>query len=470
MRVDYRPEKRNRIVFGGLLVLLIWAPIPLGSNREWSSLWLSAGLQILLAIWLVSHAQRTSRLPRFFATVRIPLVAFCVWIAYVAAQLIALPYGLATYLSPGTTALYAALPEAIPKAYIPLTVDRAETASSVLRYVGYFCVFLLMLAVVTTPRRVRIVLMVMMGVGLAEALYGVMTNLSEQQGALLQPVYGASPVTGTYVNQNHFAGLMEMTIPATIGLILVSGLAKPSAIGGAVWLDRIVDFALRRSAFAAFGLIAMCSGLILSASRGGLAACILSFILIVGLGVVWRRRSNQAGRLLYGALVIIFLAVGWMGLGNFVEKLENVGLESNRAEIRSSTYAMIRSFPVFGTGAGTFRWVFPSYKTEELSAGFYEHAHNDYLELLAEQGIIGFLLGVVAIGSALVKQGVTYVKSRNSTIRGTLFATLMGTTALLIHGLVDFNLQIPANAVYFFALLGLGCAVSASSFVAGDGP
>ena len=468
MRLDYRPEKADRVVFGAFLLVIIAAPVPFGSNREWSALWLSAGLQFLFALWLLLQIQRSSRRPRLFTSARVPLTAFALWNLYVAVQLIPLPNGLVAFLNPGTAAFFAELPGGVVTPYVSLTLDRGETASSLLQQFGYFCAFILTMAVVSTRRRARIVLTVLLGVGMAEALYGVVVYLAELQGTVSYTVYGASAVTGTYLNRNHFAGLMELTIPAAIGLMLIFGAEKHRTVGNVGWLNRAIDFFLKRSAYASFAAVTMVSGLLLSTSRGGLAACGLSLILVLGLGLFGGQGQHQLGRVLCGGLVVLCLAVAWLGLGNLTEKLQSGGFESNRADIRSSTYAMISDFAVFGSGAGTFQWVFPSYKTEELGLGFYEHAHNDYLELLAEQGIIGFLLGVVTIATALAKQASVYTRSRDPTVRGTLFATLMGTTALLIHGTVDFNLQIPANAVYFFVLLGLGCAVSTRSFSVGD--
>ena len=124
---------------------------------------------------------------------------------------------------------------------------------------------------------------------------------------------------------------------------------------------------------------------------------------------------------------------------------------------------MILDRPIFGSGAGTYRWTFPAYKDERFSIGYYEHAHNDYIELLTDQGAVGGGLALGAIASAYVTILAGLRSRHRPALRGALVGSTIGTLALMIHGLVDFNFQIPANAVYFFVLLGLG--VASASYV-----
>jgi O-antigen ligase len=114
---------------------------------------------------------------------------------------------------------------------------------------------------------------------------------------------------------------------------------------------------------------------------------------------------------------------------------------------------MIEDFNWVGSGAGTFRYAFPSYVNGDF--GGYDHAHNDYLELLSDLGYLGFscLAGVVLIS---LWQALKALRHQHSSfVRGMGFAGLMGTLSLLIHSSVDFNLQIPANAMLFIAMLAI---------------
>ncbi len=116
---------------------------------------------------------------------------------------------------------------------------------------------------------------------------------------------------------------------------------------------------------------------------------------------------------------------------------------------------LIRSYPVFGSGPGTFYIVNPGYRKEQATVLF-DHAHNDYIEFASDSGLLGLgLLGVfvaMSLGAALLAQW----RRRDPLMRGIAFASVMGVIAILIHSAVDFNLQIPANAVLFMVLLALG--------------
>jgi O-antigen ligase len=176
----------------------------------------------------------------------------------------------------------------------------------------------------------------------------------------------------------------------------------------------------------------------------------------VTLAVFFRRGRTEESRVALKGGVVAVVGVAWLGAGGIVEKLETVGFANNRGDIREAIYAMVRDFWLTGSGAGTFQWVFPAYKTEALGGGYYEHAHNDFLELLAGQGVTGFVLAGGAICILLLRIVSGYLRRRDPLMRGALFFAICGATSLLAHGLVDFNLNIPANAALFFILLGVG--------------
>jgi O-antigen ligase len=202
----------------------------------------------------------------------------------------------------------------------------------------------------------------------------------------------------------------------------------------------------------------MVIGLILSRSRMGNAAFFNS-LLITGLfacGVSSSFRRPGVYVLLISLVVIdIFLLGRWFGLEKVVERLEQTSLATEgRDDVLYYAVPMLKDFIWTGTGAGTFYYVFPQYAGEPQMSG-YDHAHNDYLELLSDLGVIGFsaLVGVVLLS---LWQAIKALRHpRSSFVRGMGFAGFMGMLSLLIHSAVDFNLQIPANAMLFIAMLAL---------------
>ena len=109
---------------------------------------------------------------------------------------------------------------------------------------------------------------------------------------------------------------------------------------------------------------------------------------------------------------------------------------------------------MLGSGGGSFYTAFTRYRGDDITA-FYDHAHNDYVEFASETGVLGLtIMGLFVLG-ALVQALRALAQRKDPLPRGIAFAVIMGTTAILIHSTVDFNLQIPANAATFMLLQAL---------------
>jgi O-antigen ligase len=254
--------------------------------------------------------------------------------------------------------------------------------------------------------------------------------------------YGGIPF-GPYVNRNHFAGFVELILP----LALV-----PLVLGR-----------VRRERWPVVGLFAVVpiGALFLSVSRGG----IVSFgveLAILALVMIQRR---TAGKQLFAGAVVLLLAllmVSWLGVGQLLQRFSSFqSLEATagkRASMRRDTWQIFLHHPIAGTGLGTLQIVYPPY--ESLYDGkIVNHTHNDYLEALAETGILGglccawFLL--VLFGESLRRLG-----HLNHSFAGTLqLSGLVGCAGFLVHSLVDFNLHIPSNALLFFLMAHLATSV-----------
>ncbi len=450
-----RPSITASALFFGLLTLIAWLPVPLGSNRAWSAGLMHAAAMILLGLWCLRFAGQSSRVTPALRDGKAALALFVIWIAYVALQALPLPPALLAVLSPKAFMHYSAAAGAGYAPLSSLSLDPGSTFSMLQKIAAYVALFFLTLVLLTSRSRVRLMLIVLTLVGTIEAFYGILAYVGRGHFVLWYPGVAGNSVSGTYVNRNHFAGLMEVTIPAAIGLLI----ARSTLHYGRGWreaLRRGMDFVLKDTGWVSFCLLIMCTALILSSSRGGVAALVFSIGFAVSLAVFSRRGGAAESRVPLKIGMLAMVGVAWLGAGGIVEKLENVGFANNRGDIREAIYPMIGDFWLTGSGAGTFQWVFPAYKTQALGGGYYEHAHNDFLELLAEQGLIGFVLAAGAICILLFKIISGYLRRRDPLMRGALFFSVCGTTSLLAHGLVDFNLSIPANAALFFILLAVG--------------
>ena len=116
---------------------------------------------------------------------------------------------------------------------------------------------------------------------------------------------------------------------------------------------------------------------------------------------------------------------------------------------------MLKDYPMIGSGGGTFYVAFPKYRIAAISA-YFDYAHNDYIQIATETGLVGLALMGSIVLSTLFASLRTLQRRRDPLARGIAFGVTMGIIALMIHSWVDFNLQIPANALTFAVLLALG--------------
>src|SRR3989475_5060492 len=160
-------------------------------------------------------------------------------------------------------------------------------------------------------------------------------------------------------------------------------------------------------------------------------------------------------------LLVALLLVSWLGVGQILKRLSSVQLlevsSGKRASMRRDTWRIFLDHPFVGTGLGTLQLVYPPY--ESLYDGkIVNHTHNDYLEVLAETGLLGGICCAWFLGVLLV-QSLERLRQFNHSLSGAL--QLSGSVAcsgFLVHSFVDFNLHIPANALLFFLLAHLATA------------
>jgi O-antigen ligase len=250
--------------------------------------------------------------------------------------------------------------------------------------------------------------------------------------------YGGIPF-GPYVNRNHFAGFVELILP----LALV-----PLVLGR-----------VRRERWPVVGLFAVVpiGALFLSVSRGG----IVSFGVELAILALVMIRQRTAGKQLFAGAAVLLMAlllVSWLGVGQLLQRFSSFqSLEATsgkRASMRRDTWQIFLQHPIAGTGLGTLQIVYPPY--ESLYDGkIVNHTHNDYLEALAETGILGGICCAWFLG-VLFSESLKRLRQGNNSFAGTLqLSGLVACAGFLVHSLVDFNLHIPSNAFLFFLMAHL---------------
>jgi O-antigen ligase len=238
---------------------------------------------------------------------------------------------------------------------------------------------------------------------------------------------------GPFVNRNHFAGFMGLIAPLSLALLMFRG--------------------VRRELTALLGLFAVVqvAGIALSASRGGIISFALSLVVLFALRWLYQAGSTRA----VAPLLVLFLAavlVGWLGIDQVAARFAKIGGNevslARREVITRGTWRMFRDHFWAGTGAGTFIAVYPKYE------GYYdgkviEHAHNDYVEVLSDTGIVGGICGLAFLALLFLGSLVRLQTPQSSFSLALHAGALAACCGFLLHSLVDFNLHIPSNAMLF---------------------
>lgn len=308
---------------------------------------------------------------------------------------------------------------------------------------------------------VTLVAIVQIGVG-AQAIYG-----------FWRP-YQTTDFMGTYVNRNHFAGLLELTVPLMIGLV---GVYVPQFRRVREGDKKAKDRALFNLIGIWTMLIVMFVGFIYSRSRGGVVfglPCILGQVVLTSLLVKRGRGSWLQYGVVAGVLAFTLTAAALIvSPAPLVHRLMSFSNLDTQGDLRLVTnrdgLRMVADFPAVGSGLGSFEYVFPVYKTSSAQA-IIDHAHNDILEMATDMGLVGaapWLLLLAVVGVSGVRHVWQAIGDRASLSRSRqaeailCLGCLTGFIAMIFHSLVDFNLRIPANALIFYALggaiMGIAC-------------
>ena len=308
---------------------------------------------------------------------------------------------------------------------------------------------------VATMRRLAIVLV---AVGCAEAILGVMQAGMPAGSAInFGNPYGGGAATGTYINKNHFAGMIAMVLPMLLALWAIEMLPVVTRRGEVLRehpRNADIKFAMRALFSAAAVLLLL--ALMLSRSRAGIAVGLVAFGLAV-VALVWRVATSQVRMVLALLVSGAMLLAAYIGLTPAMERFAPNDLwvqSGTRVELAAATLRAAFDFLPFGSGLGTFADVFRRYQGGSV-AGFADHAHNDYAELILELGVAGIAI-VALLGVAYAMRWPVVLRQRASRrLRFMQVAAGLGMLAMIVHGIFDFNFHIPANAIFFSLLAGI---------------
>jgi O-antigen ligase len=437
------------------LLFLVWLPIPLASNRVWAwsiaEFWIA--LQTLSLLYVYRKNFPWHRVKRF-NWLFIPLVLFQLWVAL---QLIRMPVGWLAFISPETAGIFswAGLERG------SISLDQFATMTGLIKGISYTLFAFNAVLLINSVKRIKAVLITLVISGTIQAFYAAMIVLLGIRSSLVFGFPETDIATGSFVYKNHLANYLMMVLSVGIGLI-VSELHQSRSGSWKVRLRRWSDAMLSSKMIVRLALVIMVIALVMTRSRMGNTAFFSVTIVggVVGL-LLYKNRPRALTVLIISLLAIDTLVVGTVfGLGKVKDRLEHTSAQAEtRDEVVEWSMDIIQDFPFTGTGMGSYYSTFPKYT--RYNVGFYNHAHNEYVEFAVEAGVPATLmLGCMVLFAIWLC--LKAVRSRNSrTMKGTALGCLMAIVGMLIHISVDFNLQPTANALTFILVLVLaGCSAN----------
>jgi putative inorganic carbon (hco3(-)) transporter len=467
MRTDRPPTRGDGALFVALLALLVWLPVPWGSNSAWAKSVLACSAAGLLSMWLATAALGRIRTSTGRWPPVAPMLWWAMWLLWVGMALWPMSTPLLMRLAPDLQLHADAAVHGISLRQAWAIMPTA-TVEAWLLSAGYACLYLLtMLTCKGEPERQRMVLITLVISGTLQALYGSLMVLSGVEWGFLQAKQHYLHVaTGTFVNRNHLAGYIELSGAAALGLILSELGRRSSALGWRQRLQGLVALLFSRKLRVRLALAIMAIALVMTHSRSGNVAFVAA---LGGCGMLYvvlrhRDRAFRAFLVISSVLLVDLLVVTqWYGLDRLAERIEQTEIEANgRARIIEASPPVIETYWRTGSGLGSFATAFAPFNPGAANE-YFVHAHNDYLQFLIETGIPGLILLAVFVGAHGL-HAIRVLALRRSRVAAAVgFSALMAIAAIAMHSFTDFNLQIPANAATLIVLCALAASVSARS-------
>jgi O-antigen ligase len=399
--------------------LLMFGPLAFGTVEPWSIFILEIGAVLLTLLWLLKQ-ELDGELTIQWNPLFLPMAGFGLLI------LLQIVLGASAY--------------------------RHDTISGALLYCAYAMLCFLAGQTLLRSSQARKIAVVLAVYGAAIAAFALLQGISPNGKLywLRQPRMGGA-IYGPYVNHNHYAGLMELLVPIPLVLALTRLTGERERIAAGI------------------AAAVMVGTIFLSGSRGGMLAI---FTELVCLAILLLRQRVTLFRHNKGVQVAViaafaFVLVGllwWVGGKELTSRVSSIATETHtelsggmRLSIDRDAFHMFRRKPVLGWGLGTFPIVYPEFRSF-YTTFFVNQAHNDYLQLLSEMGLLGFGTMIWFL-IVLYRRAIPKIGNWTSEVSAAVtLACTLGITGIMVHSLLDFNLQVPANAALYYVICTIAAA------------
>ncbi|MCX5694966.1 MAG: O-antigen ligase family protein, partial [Candidatus Omnitrophica bacterium] len=304
-----------------------------------------------------------------------------------------------------------------------------------LQFLSVLALFFVVLNYADDGRKIKWLILTIISSGFLYAFYGIIH-------IMVQPP-SVKFVISTFTNRNHFAAYLEMIIPLSIAYALVETNK----------LKKIIIV---------FLAVVMGVSLFLSLSRAGIVSFFLAMLLLVILLQI-KRQTRKGIAIIITLLLFLSIFLAVIGFSPIAKRLGTIAdpLKAmyGRIEVIKETPRLVKDFPVFGTGLGTFIDIFQKYKSFSMSAR-YRFSHNEPIQLLVETGILGFGLFFLFLLTYLMRIMNVWFKRRDPRAAYLTLGCFVGIFSIIFHSFFDFVFHVPANAFLFSIILALSFRIA----------
>jgi O-antigen ligase len=434
----------GKIIFVSLLALFIVTAIPYGTAEAWWKAFFVCVVFALTILWLIDGFLSESWLKDGWAFV-LPVLALAVF-----SILQTLQFGQSGKRAGAIT----------QPTWDAISVDPYQTRFFTLQLLAIMLSGVLLFRYVSSQRRLRIVIDLVIGLAVASAIFGILRQTAQHSLGFGLPLLAPGQGYGQFINKNHFAYLMEMALGLILGLLL----------GGGIKRERVLIYVA--------ALLPIWTALGLCGSRGGLVAMMAQVITAALLAsmIVRTGHSNQSQtrlariarslpmRLILLLVLIFGVVLGtlWLGGDRLATRIEEsrVQLNSDEAESRMGvsrneiwrvTWKMFVANPIVGVGMGAYWAAVPAFH-DASGAMTPQEADNEYLELLATGGVVGLAFGIW-FAVVVFRRTRKNLRSPNRFRRAACLGATIGITGVAVHSLLDFGLHMMVNALVLTTLV-----------------
>ncbi len=435
--------------------VIIFSPLAFGTVEPWSYAVMEISVLLSLFLYLIYNYKSSEHI--YLIPGIVPLILF---LAYILMQIIPLPPQIIKFISHQSHDLQNL------SSNMTISVHPRATLLEFFRYSTYVAFYVLAVQLLSDKKLLKKTIFMIAIFGVILAFSSILQlYLTDSMALWIRHInIKRNSLMGPYINRNHYAGLMEMIFPLVLALFLFH---KPrnEDLG---FLKSIVEIFKQEKAnihiLIGTGALLIVTSIFVSLSRGGMISTCAGLIFFLVLS--YKKKASKKNSILILCMILFTsLSMGWFGWGQVYDRFSELQtpegtIYHGRIDYWKDSKKIVADFPAVGSGFGTFVDIYRSYQTVDSNI-LLEHAHNDYIELISEGGVIGVLLIFSFLITLFYKTYHVFSLRKDAYSIYIYIGAMAGIISILVHSITDFNLHVGANGLWFALLAAI--AVSAAN-------